>query len=99
MCRPAPCRFPRRSAEYEREIAIGSLYVGSPETVARKIAATVRALGANRFDMKYSAGILPHEAMLRTMELYGREVIPRVRDLLAEAPPVPTERSVAGSSQ
>ena len=66
------------------EIAEGSLYVGSPETVARKIAATVRALGASRFDLKYSAGTLGHELMLRSIELYGREVIPRVRELVSE---------------
>ena len=80
---------PTNRAEYDREIAEGSLYVGSPETVARKIAATVRALGASRFDLKYSAGTLPHDAMMRSIELYGREVIPRVRRLLAEAPAVP----------
>jgi hypothetical protein len=51
--------------------------------VARKIAATVRDLGASRFDLKYSAGTLSHERMLRSIELYGREVIPRVRELLA----------------
>ena len=32
-------------AEFDREAATGSLYVGSPETVARKIAATAKALG------------------------------------------------------
>jgi probable LLM family oxidoreductase len=80
---------PTSRTEFEREIAAGSLYVGSPETVARKIAATVRALGASRFDLKYSAGTLPHELMLRSIELYGREVIPRVRGLLADAPAVP----------
>ena len=74
-------------AEFDREIAAGSLYVGSPETVARKIAGTVRALGASRFDLKYSAGTLGHEIMLRSIELYGQEVIPQVRRLLAEAPP------------
>ena len=61
----------------------GSLYVGSPETVARKIADTATALGLERFTMKYSAGTLPHEAMLRSIELYGTEVAPRVRALLA----------------
>jgi probable LLM family oxidoreductase len=73
---------PTSRAEFEREIAEGSLYAGSPETVARKIAATVRALGASRFDLKYSAGTLVHEIMLRSIELYGREVIPRVRQEL-----------------
>jgi hypothetical protein len=53
----------------------------------------VHDLGASRFDLKYSAGTLPHVLMLHSIELYGREVIPRVRRLLAEAPPVPTERS------
>jgi probable LLM family oxidoreductase len=70
---------PTSRAEFDHEIAAGSLYVGSPETVARKIAATVSALGVSRFDLKYSAGTLGHESMLRSIELYGREVIPRVR--------------------
>jgi probable LLM family oxidoreductase len=84
-------------AEFDREIAAGSLYVGSPETVARKIAATVRALGASRFDLKYSAGTLPHELMLRSIELYGREVMPRVRRLLAEAPHAVSVAGATGS--
>jgi probable LLM family oxidoreductase len=79
---------PTSRAEFEREVTAGSLYAGSPETVARKIAATVRALGASRFALKYSAGTLRHELMLRSIELYGRQVIPRVRRLLAEAPTV-----------
>jgi probable LLM family oxidoreductase len=75
---------PISAAEFDHEIAAGSLYVGSPETVAQKIAGTVRALGASRFDLKYSAGTLGHELMLRSIELYGREVMPRVRQLLSE---------------
>lgn len=61
----------------------GALYVGSPETVARKIAATVQVLGLQRFDLKYSAGTLPHEHSMKAIELYGTKVIPMVRDLLA----------------
>jgi alkanesulfonate monooxygenase SsuD/methylene tetrahydromethanopterin reductase-like flavin-dependent oxidoreductase (luciferase family) len=89
---------PTSRAEFDREIAAGSLYVGSPETVARKIAATVRGLGASRFDLKYSAGTLPHEAVMRSIELYGREVMPQVRELLAEAPVVVrAEEGIAAS--
>ena len=62
----------------------GALYVGSPETVARKIAATVRTLGLTRFDLKYANGTLGHDKMMRSIELYGTRVIPMVRDLLAE---------------
>ncbi|MDN3495922.1 LLM class flavin-dependent oxidoreductase [Planococcus sp. APC 4015] len=61
----------------------GSVYAGSPETVARKIADTVRVLGLQRFDMKFSTGTLSHEKMMRSIELYGTEVAPRVRDLLS----------------
>jgi probable LLM family oxidoreductase len=68
--------------EFEHEIAHGALYVGAPETVAKKIVATVRALGVARFDMKYSAGTLPHEKMMHCIELYGRKVIPLVRDMM-----------------
>ena len=82
LARSADGRRPVR-AEFEREIEAGSLYVGSPETVARKIAATAQALGIARFDMKYSAGTLAHGLMMRSIELYGREVIPRVRALAA----------------
>jgi probable LLM family oxidoreductase len=74
---------PATRSSYDEEIARGSLYVGSPETVAGKIATTVRALGVNRFDLKYSAGSLPHSMLMSTIELYGKKVIPRVRELLA----------------
>jgi probable LLM family oxidoreductase len=74
---------PMTRSEFDREADQGSLYVGSPETVARKIAATAKALGISRFDMKYSAGPLSHEKLMRSVELYGSRVIPLARDLLA----------------
>ncbi len=73
---------PTSPGEFQREVETGSLYVGSPETVSRKIAATVSALGVDRFDMKYSAGWLAHDKMMRCIEFYGRDVMPRVRELL-----------------
>ena len=76
---------PMQRAEYEREIEVGSLYVGSPETVAAKIAATARGLGLSRFDLKYSAGGLSQARMMRCIELYASEVMPRARALLATA--------------
>ena len=74
---------PMGRAEFDREADQGSLYVGAPETVARKIAATVKALDVARFDMKYSAGSLSHEKLLRSVELYASKVSPLVRDMLA----------------
>ena len=60
----------------------GALCVGSPRTVATKIARTAKALGLARFDMKYSAGTLPHDQMMKSIELYGTQVVPLVRELM-----------------
>jgi alkanesulfonate monooxygenase SsuD/methylene tetrahydromethanopterin reductase-like flavin-dependent oxidoreductase (luciferase family) len=65
------------------EVRQGSLYVGSPETVARKIAYAMRAVGATRFDLKYATGPMPHEKLMRSIELYATKVVPMVRELLA----------------
>jgi probable LLM family oxidoreductase len=73
---------PMGRAEFDQEADQGSLYVGSPRTVARKIAATAKALGIARFDLKYSAGSLSHEKLKHSITLYGGEVIPLVRDML-----------------
>lgn len=74
---------PFTRAAFEQEIETGSLYVGSPATVAQKIARTARALGPARFQLKYSAGTLPHAAMMECIGLFAREVVPQVRGLLA----------------
>jgi len=74
---------PMSRAEFDQEVNGGSLYVGSPETVAKKITATVKALGVARFDLKYSAGGLSHDKIARCIELYGTKVAPLVRDMLA----------------
>ncbi|MCC2097030.1 MAG: LLM class flavin-dependent oxidoreductase, partial [Hyphomicrobiales bacterium] len=74
---------PLTREEFNREIEHGSLYVGSPETVARKIVRTVKLLGLARFDMKYSAGALSHAKIMSCIELYGRKVIPLARDMMA----------------
>ena len=72
--------------EFVHEADHGSLYVGSPETVARKIAATVKVLGLSRYQLKYSAGPLPHEKLMKSIELYGTKVVPLVKEMVAEAP-------------
>jgi probable LLM family oxidoreductase len=74
---------PATLAQFEREASPeGALCVGSPETVAAKIARTVRLLGLARFDLKYSAGTLPHDLLMASIELLGTKVAPRVRELL-----------------
>lgn len=77
--------WPAPSADqFAQEVRHGALHLGSPETVARKIAHTVKTLGTTRFGMKYGNGRLPHEYMMESIELYGTKVIPLVRDMLAQ---------------
>lgn len=75
---------PVTRAHFDQEVANGSLYIGSPETVAQKIAASIRTLGVNRFDLVYGGGPMPASARERMIELYATKVIPRVRELLSE---------------
>ncbi len=63
----------------------GSLMVGSPVTVAAKIAQVVKAFGLARFDLKYSMGTLPHPKLMRSIELYGAKVVPAVKATLSAA--------------
>ncbi|MCW4459186.1 LLM class flavin-dependent oxidoreductase [Microbacterium sp. MPKO10] len=73
---------PTTRADFDNEADNGSLYVGSPETVARRIASTITTLGLDRFDLKYSNGPMPHSELTASIELYGSRVIPMVKDIL-----------------
>ncbi len=74
---------PATRAQFDREAGPdGALCVGSPDTVAAKIIRTARALGLSRFDIKYSAGTLPHATMLKSIELIGTKVAPQVRNAM-----------------
>lgn len=75
---------PMTREQFLYEIAHGSLYIGSPETVAKKIARSIKVLGVGRFDLVYGQGPLPASARLRMVELYAKEVIPRVKAILVE---------------
>jgi probable LLM family oxidoreductase len=75
---PAP-----RPGQFESEVAEGSLFVGSPETVARKLAKVMKELRVSRFDLKYDLMHMPVEHRADTIRLLGEEVVPRVRELLA----------------
>ena len=74
---------PRGRADFEQEVAHGALCVGSPETVAAKIINTVKTLGLSRFDLKYSNGALPHDSLVRSIELIGTRVVPAVKEAAA----------------
>ncbi|MGN6126484.1 MAG: LLM class flavin-dependent oxidoreductase [Humibacter sp.] len=73
---------PQSKEQYISEVRHGSLYVGSPETVARRIAEAIKVLGVDRFDLKYANGPMPHDLLLRSIELYATKVVPMVKDML-----------------
>ena len=75
---------PMARDHFLEEVKNGSMYVGSPETVAQKIARTLKVLGAKRFDLVYGFGPVPAETRVHMIELYAEKVIPRVREILAK---------------
>ena len=70
---------PMTYEHFANEVHNGSLYVGDPQTVANKIIETIKATGANRFDLKYANGPMIQKQLLHSIELYANEVIPMVR--------------------
>jgi probable LLM family oxidoreductase len=74
---------PTTKMHYISEVNGGSLYVGSPEKVAKKIAYAIESVGASRFDLKYANGPMPHSKLMKAIELYGTKVVPLVKELLS----------------
>jgi len=56
----------------------GSLVLGDVDTVANKILRWKEVLGVNRFELHISVGTLPHDEVLRSIELLGTKVAPIV---------------------
>ena len=77
---------PPTRAQFDAEIAHGAMFVGSPETVAQRIAPVMRALDVDRIDLHYAVGQVPAGQRRESIELFGREVFPRVRELLTADP-------------
>ncbi|GIO61850.1 Atu2307/SP_0267 family LLM class monooxygenase [Paenibacillus cineris] len=61
----------------------GALYIGDSETVANKIIFMSKHLGFTRFFMHLPVGTMPHEDVMKAIELLGKEVAPRVRKEVA----------------
>ena len=74
---------PTTKMHFISEVNGGSMYVGSPEKVAKKIAYAIESVGASRFDLKYANGPMPHSKLMKAIELYGTKVVPLVKELLS----------------
>ena len=58
----------------------GALYVGSPDTVAKKMIHLRKVVGITRFYLHLPLGTMPHEDVMGAIELLGKEVAPMVRE-------------------
>ncbi|QVY63732.1 LLM class flavin-dependent oxidoreductase [Cytobacillus gottheilii] len=57
----------------------GALYVGDSETVAKKIIHLRKNVGITRFMLHVPVGTMPHDQVMRAIELLGKEVAPIVK--------------------
>ncbi|WP_066190097.1 LLM class flavin-dependent oxidoreductase [Gracilibacillus timonensis] len=73
---------PMKKEHFEYQVKYGAYYVGSPETVAQKIAQMIPAVGVQRFNLVYSVGGQLQKHRFQTIRLYGEKVIPRVKELI-----------------
>ncbi len=73
---------PTTKMHFISEVQGGSMYVGSPEKVARQIVHAIRSVGVTRFDFKYANGPMPHSKLMKSIELYATRVVPMVREML-----------------
>ena len=64
----------------------GANFVGSPEQIIEKILYQHSLFGHDRFLVQFSVGTMPHEKIMRSIELFGTEVAPAVRRELAALP-------------
>lgn len=74
---------PTTQEHFMAEAQYGSLYVGSPETIAKKIVYALKSVGAQRFDFKYCNGPMPQGQLMRSIELYATQVVPLVREMMS----------------
>ena len=68
------------------------LFAGTPDTIVERIRAFHEATGVGVLDFILTAGNTPRDAIQRGLELLGREVLPRIRNI-GEPPTVRTNAS------
>lgn len=75
---------PLSRAAFDASCALdGANLVGRPETLVEKLLFHHRVFGHQRILVQMGIGAMPHDALLRSIELFGKEVAPAVRDEVA----------------
>ena len=69
-------RFMEAPETFEDVVEAGIAICGSPETVREQLLAQVDGLGLRQICLLFAFGNLPHEKVMRSMELFAQEVLP-----------------------
>jgi probable LLM family oxidoreductase len=78
---------PLQRPDYDASATLrGANFVGGPEQIVEKILFQHEIFGHDRFLLQFTIGGAPHESILRSIELLGREVAPAVREKVRLAP-------------
>jgi len=64
----------------------GASFVGSPQEVIEKILFQYEIFRHDRFLIQFSVGSVPHDKLLRSIELFGTEVAPAIRKAIPSNP-------------
>ncbi len=76
---------PTSRAHFDQSIGPdGNLFLGDPDTVAEKIVRHQKIFGNDRFLLQMAIGLMPHDQIMRGIELYGTRVAPLVRAALEQ---------------
>ena len=76
---------PERAMGYEELQEVGAIVAGSPETVIKKLTNTIKQLNPGYIILIGSDGNIPHENVMRSIELLGKEVIPALHEIELQA--------------
>ena len=75
---------PMGRAHFEMSCRLeGANFVGSPESIIEKALYQHELFGHHRLMLQLTVGTLPHDKVLRSIELLGTEVAPAVRGAIA----------------
>ncbi len=71
---------PLTKEQYEFSATLrGANFVGSPEQIIEKILFQYEIFNHDRFLIQFSVGTLPHDKVLKSIELFGDKVAPIVK--------------------
>ena len=66
---------------YEQLQGVNNIIVGNPETVTRKLTEMVDRLSPGYLHVYGNEGLMPHDDVMRSIELMGKEVIPALHEV------------------